>query len=144
MDLRAGVYDGSSYEQLRLWGDDVLLRVVDAGDVQVVEFRSEDRDGPPAHVHPLDEIEYVIEGEVEFLVDGTWTRGGPGTVQLLPAGAAHSVRVPAGAARVLMVTVGAPYDGFARDSAALAGAGEGYPDPAALLDVATRHGLRLA
>jgi hypothetical protein len=31
VELRAGVYDGSSYEQLRLWGDDVLLRVVDAG-----------------------------------------------------------------------------------------------------------------
>ena len=144
MDLRAGVWDGSSFEQLRLWGDDVLLRVVDAGDVQVVEYRSQDREGPPVHVHPWDEIEYVIEGEVEFLVNGSWVRGGPGTVQMLPAGAAHSVRVPAGTARVLMVTAGAPYDGFARDSATLAGAGDGYPDPVALLEVATRHGLRLA
>jgi quercetin dioxygenase-like cupin family protein len=70
VDLRAGVYDGSSFEQLRLWGDDILLRVVDAGEVQVVEFRSEDREGPPPHVHPWHEVEYVIEGEVEFLVGG--------------------------------------------------------------------------
>jgi quercetin dioxygenase-like cupin family protein len=144
VDLRAGVYDGSSFEQLRLWGDDILLRVVDAGEVQVVEFRSEDREGPPPHVHPWHEVEYVIEGEVEFLVGGAWVRGGPGTVQLLPAGEAHSVRVPEGAARVLMVTVGPPYDGFARDSAALDAAAEGYPSPADLLAVAARHGLRLA
>jgi quercetin dioxygenase-like cupin family protein len=144
VDLRAGVYDGELFEQLRLWGDEVRLRVVDAGEVQVVEFRSVDREGPPAHVHPWHEIEYVIEGEVEFLVGDRWTRGGPGTVQVLPSGVAHSVRVPHGEARVLMMTIGPPYDGFARDSAQLEATPSGYPAPAELLEVASRHGLRLA
>lgn len=50
----------------------------------------------------------VIEGEVEFYLHGEWIRGGPGTVQMLPAGVAHSVRVPEGSARLLYVTIGAP------------------------------------
>jgi quercetin dioxygenase-like cupin family protein len=82
--------------------------------VQVIEYSSTDREGPPPHFHPWHEVEFVIEGEVEFYVNGEWTRGGPGTVQMLPAGASHSVRVPAGTARLLYVTIGAPYDGMAR------------------------------
>lgn len=137
-----GTIDGATPERLSVVGDDVLLRVADAGDVEVVEYVSSDREGPPAHSHPWDEIEYVIEGDVEFLVGERWTRGGPGTVQLLPRGVAHAVRIPTGTARILMVTLGAPYAGFAREVAALGVAG--YPDPAALLEIAGRHGLRLA
>ncbi len=99
--------------------DEILLRNV-TGSIQVVEFSSSDREGPPAHRHPWHEVEYVIEGEVEFQVDGTsWQRVGVGGVQMLAAGSSHSVRIPVGVARLLMVTVGAPFDGFARDMAAL-------------------------
>ncbi len=140
--MQAGTIDGSAPERLSVVGDEVLLRVADAGDVEVVEYVSSDRDGPPPHSHAWDEIEYVIEGEVEFLVGERWTRGGPGTVQLLPRGVAHAVRIPTGTARILMITLGAPYAGFAREVAALGVAG--YPDPATLLEIAARHGLRLA
>lgn len=142
LSMQAGTIDGSAPERLSVVGDEVLLRVADAGDVEVVEYVSSDRDGPPPHSHAWDEIEYVIEGEVEFLVGERWTRGGPGTVQLLPRGVAHAVRIPTGTARILMITLGAPYAGFAREVAALGVAG--YPDPATLLEIAARHGLRLA
>jgi quercetin dioxygenase-like cupin family protein len=119
IDMPAAVYDGEVFETISYPADEIRLRVVDAGEVQVAEYRSEDRDGPPPHSHPWHELEYVIEGEVEFRVGEEWTRCGPGSVQLLPAGVPHSVRVPEGSARLLMVTIGAPFDGFAREMATL-------------------------
>jgi quercetin dioxygenase-like cupin family protein len=138
--MRAGVFDGTAYERHDLFGDEVLLRVVGDGEVEVIEYRSEDRAGPPVHSHPWDEVEYVIEGEVEFLVGDAWTRVGPGSVQMLPRGVPHAVRVPEGSARLLFITIGAPYAGFARDVAALGA--DGYPPPDQLSEIAVRHGLR--
>lgn len=139
--MTAAVVDGSRYETVHYPGDEILLRVTDGGNVQVVEYFSTDRDGPPAHYHPWHEIEFVIEGEVEFYQQGAWTRGGPGTVQMLPAGVAHSVRVPHGRARLLYVTIGAPYDGFARELSALYTSGE--VSLKGVVAVANRHGVQL-
>ncbi len=108
VQMTAAVVDGNHFETVHYPGDEILLRVTNGGNVQVVEYYSTDRDGPPAHNHPWHEIEFVIEGEVEFYQQGAWTRGGPGTVQMLPAGVAHSVRVPRGRARLLYVTIGEP------------------------------------
>jgi len=83
----------------------------------------------------------VIEGEVEFYLNGRWMRGGPGTVQMLPAGAAHSVRVPEGKAKLLYVTIGAPYDGFAREMSALYASGQVTLE--AVVAIANWHGVRL-
>jgi quercetin dioxygenase-like cupin family protein len=133
------IADGDQYELLAFPDDEIRLRVTD-GDVQVVEYESRDREGPPPHTHPWHEIEYVIEGTAEFYLNGEWQRGGPGTVQMLPAGAAHSVRIPEGSARLLMVTLGPPYDGFARDMAAMY---EGTPSSEKVVSIATRHGVAL-
>lgn len=108
--MQPGIFDGSQAESVRYPADEVLLRVTGAGNVQVAEYVSEDREGPPPHRHEWDEVEYVIEGTVEFWIGEGWVRGGPGTVQMLPAGVPHSVRVPEGRARVLMITIGRPYE----------------------------------
>jgi quercetin dioxygenase-like cupin family protein len=139
--MTAGIADGSRFETVRYPDDEIRLRVTDLGNVQVIEYRSTDRHGPPPHFHPWDEIEYVIEGEVEFYLGGAWVRGGPGTVQMLPAGVSHSVRVPEGDARLLMITIGAPFDGFSRELAALYASGSAAPP--AVVKVANRHGVRL-
>jgi quercetin dioxygenase-like cupin family protein len=136
----AGVVSADEAEVVRNPMDVVRLLVTDRGDVQVSEYVSSDRDGPPAHTHLWHEIEYVIEGAVEFLLDGEWRRASAGDVQVLPAGTTHSVRVPEGEARVLMVTVGAPFDGFARDLAALPADAAG-PD---IVAAAARHGVQVA
>jgi len=141
LEVRAGVVDGADHEVLRTPTDEILLRVVDHGDIQVAEYRSDDREGSPPHSHEWDEVEYVIEGHAEFLLDGAWVPAGPGSVQVLPAGVPHSVRIPEGEARLLMVTIGAPYDGFARDLAALAASGDATP--AKTVEVANHHGVRL-
>ena len=50
--------------------------------------------GPPLHVHAdLEEAFYVVEGEVEFEVDGKTTKATPGTFILSPRGVPHKFRL---------------------------------------------------
>lgn len=141
LQMQRALIDGDRFETIRYPDDEIRLRAVEQGEVQVVEYTSTDREGPPPHSHEWDEVEYVIEGTAEFFLDGAWHPAGPGSVQLLPAGSAHSVRIPKGEARLLMVTVGAPYDGFARAIAALTTSGEATP--AAVVETSARYGVRL-
>lgn len=138
LDVDAVVVPGDRAERIDYPADTIWLRAVGHGDIQVADYTSTDRDGPPVHAHPWDEAQIVVEGEVEFLVGDRWTGGGSGTVQLLPRGVPHSVRVPSGTARIIQVSVGPPYDGFARDMARLLAAGASLPE---IVDVAGRHGV---
>ena len=45
--------------------------------------------GPGAHSHPEDDVFYVIEGTMSFLVDGKWLDAPKGSFVLVPAGATH-------------------------------------------------------
>jgi quercetin dioxygenase-like cupin family protein len=141
VEMTPGVTPGDQFETVHYPDDEILLRVTRGGNVQVIEYISNDREGPPPHSHKWHEIEFVIEGEAEFYVNGQWTRGGPGTVQMLPAGAYHSVRVPAGTARLLYVTIGPPYDGLARELSSLYASGK--VDLPSVVEIASRHGLVL-
>lgn len=142
MDIEPIVLLGDESEVIRYPADTIWLRAAGHGDLQVAEYVSEDRDGPPAHTHPWDEAQIVISGEVEFRVGhGSWVAAGPGSVQLLPHGIAHSVRVPQGTARLVQVSVGAPYDAFARDMARLFARDAPLAE---IAEVAAHHGVRLA
>ena len=79
-------------------------------------------------------------GYAEFLINGTWQGGESGTVQLLPRGVPHSVRIPSGTARIIQVSIGAPYDGFARDMARLFAAGAPLDE---IVAAANKHGVQL-
>ncbi len=47
----------------------------------------------PRHTHPGEEVIYVIEGTLEYQIEGQPTRTvKPGDVLFVPAGAIHSVR----------------------------------------------------
>jgi quercetin dioxygenase-like cupin family protein len=141
LHVDAVVLPGEQAELISYPADEIWLRAVGHGDVQVADYRSEDRDGPPAHSHPWDEAQIVVDGEAEFRIgDGDWVRGGSGTVQLLPKGVPHAIRVPAGSARLIQVSIGPPYDGFARDMARLFSEGAGLPK---IVEAADRHGVRL-
>ncbi len=141
VQMTAGVVLGDQFETIRYPDDEIRLRVTDGGNVQMIEYISTDREGPPPHSHQWHEVEIVVEGTVEFYVNGVWTRGGPGTVQMLPAGATHSVRIPEGMAKLLYVTIGPPYDGLARDLAALYASGN--VTSTGVVEIAHRHGLKL-
>lgn len=45
--------------------------------------------GPGAHAHPEDDVFYVIEGTMSFLVDGEWTDAPRGSFVLVPGGVTH-------------------------------------------------------
>ncbi|GAB3347538.1 hypothetical protein GCM10027430_07280 [Lysobacter tyrosinilyticus] len=45
--------------------------------------------GPGAHSHPEDDVFYVIEGTMSFLVDGRWVDAPKGSFVLAPAGVTH-------------------------------------------------------
>ncbi len=119
LNVSAVVVGGDDYETIRYPDEELRLRSSGAGAIEVAEYISTTREGPPVHSHAWTEIQYVIEGEADFFVNDIWTRGGSGTIQMLPAGAAHAFRVPEGAARILMITIGSPLAPFARDLAEL-------------------------
>lgn len=61
--------------------------------IAVIDFH----DGPttepdPPHSHPHEQVSYVAEGEIIFILDGEGTRLGPGDVFLVPSGKPHTIQ----------------------------------------------------
>jgi quercetin dioxygenase-like cupin family protein len=65
---------------------------------------------PHSHDDHTDSF-YVLEGEVEFLVDGEPRRGGPGAYVSIPPGVVHGFRI-AGEGRIRVLNVHTPCVGF--------------------------------
>lgn len=106
--------------------------------ITLVEDTSSDREWAPLHSHPWDELTYVLEGEMEFTIGAETRVGGPGTLVSLPRGVPHTLRVPSGTARFMMLTVGAPSVEFLREVGQVYATG---PTLERLLEVASRHGV---
>jgi mannose-6-phosphate isomerase-like protein (cupin superfamily) len=123
-------------------GDHLSLRVNGEGGecpVAVLEGVSEDREWAPFHSHPWDELTYVLDGEIEFRVGDNQAMGRAGTIVALPHDVPHSLRVPTGSARYLMLTLGAPSIAFLQEI------GRAYADGPTLkrlLEIAGRHGVK--
>ena len=59
----------------------------------IIDFDDGPKDQPdPAHSHPHEQICYVAEGEIVFLMDDQQTRLGPGDMFLVPSGRPHSIQ----------------------------------------------------
>lgn len=70
------------------------------GQYWAVEGLADSRMAVPLHVHTIeDEIWYVLEGEVRFIIGDQDLRGGPGTFVYIPRGVAHSFQVVSATAR---------------------------------------------
>ena len=108
---------------------------------------------PPMHVHrDEEEAFYVLEGEIDFEVDGAVVRATAGSFALAPRGLAHRFEVRSPTARVLVITssAGAPTGGARRFFAA---AGEPAaapvlpepkaPDPELLTSLAADQGITI-
>src|SRR4051812_15880695 len=48
--------------------------------------------GPPPHRHDWDEAYYVLEGAIDFVVDGETVRSNSGDFNYLPRGTVHAFR----------------------------------------------------
>jgi mannose-6-phosphate isomerase-like protein (cupin superfamily) len=122
-------------------GDEITLRLASGGPdpITVIEDQSEDTEPAPLHSHPWDELVYVLEGEVSFTAGDLTAQGGPGTLQVLPRGVAHTLRVVRPPARFLMITVGAPAAEFLEEIGQVYAEG---PTTERLIEVARRHGVQ--
>jgi quercetin dioxygenase-like cupin family protein len=61
--------------------------------IVVVDFYDGPKDQPdPPHSHPHEQVSYVAEGEVIFVIDGEQARLGPGDVFLVPSERPHSIQ----------------------------------------------------
>ena len=97
--------------------------------------------GPPRHVHDHeDEAVFVLEGEIDLLVDGTITRLGPGGFAFAPRGIPHTWAVVSEqpVRHLAVVTPAASRTSCAPS----AGRPAGRADPAAGAGHAARHGRR--
>ena len=82
-----------------------------AGAYSLTEHLVTSASNPPMHVQ-LDEDEafYMLEGEIEFEVDGVVTTATPGTFAFVARGAAHRFTVLTETARMLVICSGKPVD----------------------------------
>lgn len=79
-----------------------------AGRYSISEWWLEpDTCGPGAHAHPEDDVFYVIEGCMSFLLDGQWRDCPRGSFVLVPGGAVHDFR-NRGAVRAGVLNLSAP------------------------------------
>ena len=98
----------------RLGREDRSFRLLgELPDLEVVEAVFESGwEGVDPHVHDdHSDSFYVLEGEVEFLVNGEWRRGGPGSFFSAPPGVEHGFRI-AGEQPIRVLNVHAPNVGF--------------------------------
>jgi mannose-6-phosphate isomerase-like protein (cupin superfamily) len=91
--------------------------------------------GPPAHHHnSYDEAFYVLNGEMEFRVDGDTARIPAGSMAYIPRGATHAFRNPSvEPARMLVVTTPGAID-------LILGMAEGAGNPEAMQAWFAQHG----
>ena len=106
---------------------------------------------PPMHVQrDEDEAFYVLEGEIEFEVDGRVVTATPGTFAFVARGAAHCFRVLTETARMLVICSGKPTDnledfflGMGEPAAARVLPQPGPPDEGRLVALCARTGIEL-
>ena len=106
---------------------------------------------PPMHVQmDEDEAFYILEGEIEFEVDGQVTVAAPGTFAFVARGAAHTFRVLTPTARMLVICSGKPADnledffqGMGTPAAERELPTPGAPDVEKLVELCDRTGIAL-
>ena len=86
------------------------------GAMTIFEVLAGPEAGPPLHVHDHeDEAFFVLEGEIDLLVDGTITRLGPGGFGFGPRGLPHTWGVVSEQpARILAVVTPCGFEDFVR------------------------------
>ena len=99
----------------------------------------------PYHTHSReDEAFYVLEGEMAFICDGVWRRGGPGTYVFGPRGLAHGFKVVGNsAARMLLLCSPGGFESFVMELAAPLADPIAPPDMARLVATAEKYGIEI-
>lgn len=106
---------------------------------------------PPMHVQvDEDEAFFILDGEVEFEVDGVVAIASPGSFAFVARGAAHTFRVLTDTARMLVICSGKPTDnledfflGMGEPAPARVLPSPGAPDEDRLMELCARTGVQL-
>ena len=131
-------------ETLNVLGDHQVVKLTGEeteGRFTLIENENPPGAGPPLHVHRNeDEAFYVLQGRVEFEVDGDEVVGEPGATVFLPRGSTHTWRVVGEEpARMLIMLMPAGLESYFRELSALAT--DGPPEMEKVLEVSARHGI---
>ena len=87
-----------------------------AGQFGLVEFLAKPGSEPPFHLHEReDELFFVIEGEVDYLLPDKTIPAGPGTSVFLPRGIPHSFRIRTEQAKFLVLVTPGGFEGYFRE-----------------------------
>jgi mannose-6-phosphate isomerase-like protein (cupin superfamily) len=99
--------------------------------------------GPPPHFHEReDEWFVVIEGRIEFWVDGVRSEAGPGDCAYLPKGTPHCFRnIGDKPSRMILHTAPSGFEVFFADLAAHCAKGE--PEIGDVVRICADHGIRV-
>ena len=129
-------------ERLRFGDVEILLKATAAttGGAFTL-FEEREPADTPLHVHEReDELFFVLEGEHVFQVGDEEHAAGPGALVFAPRGVPHAQRrVVPREGRVLILTAPAGLEGFFRDLAEAAAAGDLGPD--AYARASARYGI---
>jgi quercetin dioxygenase-like cupin family protein len=106
----------------------------------VIEFTFNGQFSPPKHIHHQhEEVIYVLDGEMELLVNDDTVRLGPGAAFVTPIGLPHTFsNGGTGPLRFLLTISPAKHLGYFLDMAKVM---QGPPDPEAVKGVMQRYGL---
>lgn len=92
--------------------------------------------------HREDEAFYVIEGEMAFVSDGKWIKGGPGTYVFGPREIPHGFKVIGSQpARMLLMCTPGGFESFVLEQAQDFNAPPAPPDMAKLMTLAAKYGI---
>jgi steroid delta-isomerase-like uncharacterized protein len=99
----------------------------------------------PYHTHSReDEAFYVLEGEMAFICDGVWHRGGPGTYVFGPRGLAHGFKAVGNSpARMLLLCSPGGFESFVVELGAPLEDPIAPPDMSRLIATAERYGVEI-
>ena len=148
--------EGAGHDRaFRIPGGLVTYRVVaeqTGGAYSLFEREVDPGKGTPRHIdHRAVESLYVVEGEFEFVVDGTVSRETTGSLVYVPRGAVHAFRnVGAGTGRLLdLLTPGGPHESFFEEIGEEVTPGQGRaaapdaPDMAEIARTAAGYGIEI-
>ena len=133
-------------EVIRAYGDEVSIHLGEKHNGGVFTMFTDitpPAGGPPPHFHTLeDEWFHVLEGQIEFLIDGVWSGAVPvGTTVFAPRNSFHTFRNAGDTPhKMLMHTAPSGFESFFKKSETEFHK-EGGPDMARILQIGAEFGI---
>ena len=86
------------------------------GQFGLVELVAKPGNEPPVHVHEReDELFYVVDGQVEYILEGRSIDAPAGTTVFLPRGLPHTFRIKSAEAKMLVMVTPGGFEGYFRE-----------------------------